>query len=215
MKLPRFLSGIKPSLLTLTIEGIAVGMTEFMMMGVLPDVAKSLSVSIPSAGHLISIYALGVVIGAPLMTEVAHFSGNMVTIIMIIAGLGMAAGNFAGGKLADRYSPLKTTANLLLSMIGALLIVSWVSAYQVPEILMTFITGGIAFAIIAPLQMLMIKAASGAEMLASSSIQASANMGNALGAYLGGLPIRQDMVTVLPSLWEQDWLLADLSSAWY
>ncbi len=59
---------MKPGLLTLTLGGMVVGMTEFMMMGVLPDVASSLSISIPSAGHLISIYALGVVIGAPLMT---------------------------------------------------------------------------------------------------------------------------------------------------
>ncbi|HEY0176235.1 MAG TPA: MFS transporter, partial [Pedobacter sp.] len=53
----------------------------------------------------------------------------------------------------------------------------------------TFITGGLAFAVIAPMQMLMIGAAKGAEMLASSSMQASANTGNALGAFLGGLPI--------------------------
>ena len=54
---------------------------------------------------------------------------------------------------------------------------------------MTFVTGAISFAVISPMQMLMINAAKGSEMLASSAIQASANMGNALGAYLGGLPI--------------------------
>jgi DHA1 family arabinose polymer transporter-like MFS transporter len=54
---------------------------------------------------------------------------------------------------------------------------------------MTFITGMIAFAVISPIQMLMIKAAKGSEMLASSAIQASSNVGNALGAFLGGLPI--------------------------
>lgn len=65
MKKAGLFSMIKPSLLTLTIGGFSIGMTEFMMMGVLPDVASSLQVSIPTAGHLISIYALGVVIGAP------------------------------------------------------------------------------------------------------------------------------------------------------
>src|ERR1700738_1659286 len=73
MKQEKYFMSMKLSLLTLTIGGIAVGMTEFMMMGVLPDVAKSLSISIPAAGHLISIYALGVVIGAPLM---AGLTGN-------------------------------------------------------------------------------------------------------------------------------------------
>jgi DHA1 family arabinose polymer transporter-like MFS transporter len=123
------------------------------------------------------------------MTEVAGFPANMITIIMIIAGIGMAAGNFLGGRLADKYSPLKTTGTLLLSMVLCLLVVSLVSRYKLPAILLTFVTGAIAFAVISPMQMLMIKAAKGSEMLASSAIQASANMGNALGAYLGGLPI--------------------------
>src|ERR1043165_8594099 len=70
MTTTQLLKGLKPSLLTLTIGGFSIGMTEFMMMGVLPDVSRTLNISIPSAGHLISIYALGVVIGAPLMTGI-------------------------------------------------------------------------------------------------------------------------------------------------
>lgn len=357
MKLLKLITNTKISLITLCLGGISLGMTEFMMMGVLPDVARTLSISIPSAGNLISIYALGVIIGAPvmvavlgkyppkkvliglmitvasgnilfsfaptyellliarflvglphgaffgigavvaskladpgseaksvsvmfagltianiigvplgtfighnvswrisfllvsvialitaasiklwlpvlpsqsetkfsdsvkvfkkpelwiiigisaigtgglfawisyiapLMTEVAHFSSNMITPIMVIAGIGMAAGNFAGGRLADKYSPLKTTTYLLIVMIITLILVALLSHIKIAAIVLTFITGALAFAVIAPLQMLMIGAAKGAEMLASSSMQASANTGNALGAFLGGLPI--------------------------
>lgn len=357
MKTSSLFATLRPSLLTLTMGGFSIGMTEFMMMGVLPDVSRTLAISIPSAGHLISIYALGVVIGAPLMTavtgkyspkhvliglmimcglfnglfaispnypllmasrffaglphgaffgmgavvasklaspgreartvsmmfagltvaniigvplgtyighnlswrlsfmiiaavafltalsirkwmpalkanatggllksvaafkkpepwliicvsaigtgglfawisyiaplmtEVAGFSANAITPIMIIAGLGMAVGNFAGGRLADKFSPLKTTSYLLLTMVVSLVIVGLVTQFKVPAIAMTFITGAIAFAVISPMQMLMIQAAKGSEMLASSAIQASSNMGNALGAFLGGLPI--------------------------
>ena len=63
------------------------------------------------------------------------------------------------------------------------------ATFKIAAIVMTFVTGAIAFAVIAPMQMLMIRTAKGAEMLASSTLQASANTGNALGAYLGGLPI--------------------------
>jgi DHA1 family arabinose polymer transporter-like MFS transporter len=126
---------------------------------------------------------------APLMTDVAGFSANNITIIMIIIGLGMACGNFVGGRLADRYSPIFTTGLLLLTMVLALLTLVLVIHFKVPTIVMIFLIGAIGFAVIAPLQMLIMQYAKGAEMLASSVLQATANIGNALGAFLGGLPI--------------------------
>src|SRR5690348_10560348 len=89
MKTSNLFSTLKPSLLTLTMGGFTIGMTEFMMMGVLPDVSRTLSISIPTAGHLISIYALGVVIGAPLMTAITgRFSPKHVLIgLMLMCGV--------------------------------------------------------------------------------------------------------------------------------
>jgi DHA1 family inner membrane transport protein len=55
------------ALLVLALSAFAIGTTEFVIMGLLPDVARSLAVSIPDAGWLISVYALGVAIGAPIM----------------------------------------------------------------------------------------------------------------------------------------------------
>lgn len=52
------------ALLALAVGAFGIGTTEFVMMGLLPDVADDLHISIPSAGHLVSAYALGVVIGA-------------------------------------------------------------------------------------------------------------------------------------------------------
>ncbi|MGZ4640877.1 MAG: MFS transporter [Blastococcus sp.] len=51
----------------LAVGGFAIGTTEFVTMGVLPDIAKGVGVDIPTAGHVISVYALGVVIGAPVI----------------------------------------------------------------------------------------------------------------------------------------------------
>jgi DHA1 family inner membrane transport protein len=56
------------ALLALAIGAFGIGTTEFLMMGLLPEVAAEFQISIPSAGHLISGYALGVVFGAPLLT---------------------------------------------------------------------------------------------------------------------------------------------------
>ncbi|EOD69346.1 MFS transporter [Amycolatopsis vancoresmycina] len=59
------------ALLALAIGAFGIGTTEFVMMGVLPQAAADFGVDIPAAGHLISAYALGVVVGAPLLTAVA------------------------------------------------------------------------------------------------------------------------------------------------
>src|SRR5690606_38961849 len=60
---------IKKSLLPLALGGFGIGMTEFVMMGILPDIANGLHISIPQAGYLITAYALGVVVGAPTLVS--------------------------------------------------------------------------------------------------------------------------------------------------
>src|SRR3954454_12593836 len=55
------------ALLALAMGGFAIGTTEFMAMGLLPQIADGVDVSIPTAGHLISAYAVGVVVGAPVL----------------------------------------------------------------------------------------------------------------------------------------------------
>lgn len=126
---------------------------------------------------------------APLMTEVAGFSSNSVTYIIMLAGLGMLCGNFIGGLLADKFSPAKACIALLITMALTLIVVHYVSFNPVLALVMTFITGAVAFALAAPIQMLMITSAKGSEMLAASASQASFNIGNALGAFFGGLPL--------------------------
>lgn len=59
--------GFLLAILALAAGGFAIGTTEFVTMGVLPQVADGIGVSIPTAGHVISAYALGVVVGAPVL----------------------------------------------------------------------------------------------------------------------------------------------------
>ncbi len=56
------------ALWALTLSAFAIGTTEFVIVGLIPTIAASLGVSVPSAGLLVSLYALGVAIGAPLLT---------------------------------------------------------------------------------------------------------------------------------------------------
>ena len=63
---------MKKSLMALASGTLGLGIAEFVMMGILPNVAHDLGISIPQAGHFISAYAIGVCVGAPLTVVVAR-----------------------------------------------------------------------------------------------------------------------------------------------
>ncbi|NIH85561.1 MFS transporter [Amycolatopsis granulosa] len=73
------------ALLALAVGAFGIGTTEFVMMGVLPQTAATFGVDIPAAGHLISAYALGVVVGAPLLTAVAVRLPRKIMLLAMIA----------------------------------------------------------------------------------------------------------------------------------
>ncbi|RYG75498.1 MFS transporter [bacterium] len=137
---------------------------------------------------------------SPLMTEVSGFSPKVVPYIMILVGLGMFCGNVVGGRLADRFLPLAACLTLLLAMAGTLLLVHFVSGNKVSSLMMTFVAGSCSMALGAPIQILMIQSSKGAEMLGASVTQAAFNVGNALGAFLGGIPVAMGYGYTSPSL---------------
>ncbi|MFJ3660677.1 MFS transporter [Streptomyces sp. NPDC090119] len=91
------------ALLALAVGAFGIGTTEFVMMGLLPDVAGDLHISIPTAGHLVSAYALGVVIGAPLLAAVTARMSRRTVLIGLMALF--VAGN-ALSALAPGYESL-------------------------------------------------------------------------------------------------------------
>lgn len=126
---------------------------------------------------------------APLITDVAGHSESIVSYAMILAGLGMVAGNFLGAKLAETFSPIYAVIIALVLMVIALISNTILAYDQIGVLIMTFILPVIAFCIATPIQMAVINSAKGSEMLGSSLNQSAFNMGNASGAYLAGLPI--------------------------
>lgn len=87
--------GLPGALWALTISAFGIGTTEFVIVGLLPTVASDLNISIPSAGLLVSLYAVGVAIGAPVLTALtAKVPRKMLLIslmILFIAGNGLAS----------------------------------------------------------------------------------------------------------------------------
>jgi DHA1 family inner membrane transport protein len=87
----------------LAMGGFAIGTTEFVTMGLLPEVAEGVRVSIPQAGHLISAYALGVVVGAPL---IAIFGARLPRRGLLVALMTAFALANTGSALAQGYDQL-------------------------------------------------------------------------------------------------------------
>jgi DHA1 family inner membrane transport protein len=93
------------ALLALAISAFGIGTTEFVIMGLLPEVATDFGVSIPSAGLLISGYALGVVVGAPVLTALAS---RVPRKIVLVALMGLFIAGNVLSALAPSYGLLMT-----------------------------------------------------------------------------------------------------------
>ena len=127
----------------------------------------------------------------PMLTNVSGFSAESITPLMILAGFGMVVGNLISGRLSDRYTPGKvgTTAQALICIM--LLLIFFLSPYKwAAALLMCLCTAGL-FAVSSPEQILIIRVSKGGEMLGAACVQVAFNLGNAIGAYAGGLAVNE------------------------
>jgi len=90
------------AVLALGVGGFSIGTGEFVIMGLLPEVARDIDVTIPQAGHVISAYALGVVVGAPVLAVLcANWSRRaLLMALMVVYALGNFASALAPGYLS-------------------------------------------------------------------------------------------------------------------
>lgn len=128
---------------------------------------------------------------APILTQVTGFSDAAVSPILLVFGGGLIIGNLFGGRLADRNLDRSILLTLLALSLSLL-----VMAFVLPEkgwmVAMVGLVGAAGFATVAPLQMRVLEKAEGAgQALASSFNIAAFNLGNAIGAWGGGLAIDQ------------------------
>ena len=229
-------------LLALAIAAFGIGTTEFVILGLLPEVAGDLSVSIPAAGMLVSAYALGVAVGGPLLAvatarwprkttltwlmvlfiignvgcalapsyawlmvacgrmftlftyitpilrDVTGVSPQNVSGVLLLCGVGLTIGNLLGGRLAD-WKLLPSLMGIFAVLAGVLAAFSFTSAWLWPAILTVVVWGMVSFAAGTPLQARVMSQAADAPSLASTLNIGAFNLGNAIGAWLGGAVI--------------------------
>lgn len=126
---------------------------------------------------------------SPLLTTEGGFAADVLPALMIAAGFGMVAGNLVSGRLCDRHRPSVVVASTISIGIVSLLLIFFLADYGWVSAALMIICTGCLFAVSSPQQYLILKYAPGGELLGGASIQMAFNMGNALGAFCGGLPI--------------------------
>jgi DHA1 family inner membrane transport protein len=126
----------------------------------------------------------------PLLTAVSGFADSAVSPILLVFGVGLIAGNLLGGRLADRrLMPALLATLVVLAVVLALM--SFALHSKTAAVLFVGLLGVAAFATVPPLQLRVLGEAEGGQNLASSLNIGAFNLGNAMGAWLGGVVIEQ------------------------
>lgn len=154
-----------------------------------PQVQLGLVMTVLGFGGIFAIFTFI----QPILIELAGFSEAAVSPVLLVFGAGLVVGNLLGGRWADRSLAPALIGTLVL-MTLAMFASGFAFHSQAGAVVAAFMLGAAAFATVAPLQMWVLQQAGGAgQGLASSLNIAAFNLGNALGAWLGGLVITQGL----------------------
>ncbi|WP_411069551.1 MFS transporter [Streptomyces sp. cmx-4-25] len=142
---------------------------------------------------LITVLAQGAVFTtstylAPLLRDVGHFAPAMVGVLLIVFGIGSVLGNILGGRAADA-NVMRGVLTAQAALLVSLLLFWAASPYQIPAVAALFLFGAAGFSIIPALQARILSVAAAAPALALSANVSAFNLGNGLGAWLGGTTI--------------------------
>jgi DHA1 family inner membrane transport protein len=159
-------------------------------MGVLrqPQVLLALAMTVLGFGGVFTVFTYI----APILQQQSHVSVGATGWVLILFGVGTTIGNMLGGRLAD-WRLMPSLAGVLVVLALILLAFAWTMHDTVAAIVTVFVWGVAAFATVAPLQMRVVQQASEGPHLASTLNIAAFNLGNAIGAFIGGAMINMNL----------------------
>ncbi|ADW69155.1 MFS transporter [Granulicella tundricola] len=147
-----------------------------------PQVQLVLTLSTLSSVALFCVFAYI----APILEAVTHLPPHIVSWVLVVFGVGITLGNLIGGRLSD-WKPMGVILGGMATLIVLFLLMPLTQPHAAAEIAMVFVWGFVHFGAGAPLQARIVDRAKGAPNLASTLNQGAFNLGNALGAAMGGL----------------------------
>ena len=152
-----------------------------------PQVQLALAMTVLGFGGLFTVFTYI----QPMLTQISGFPIASVSPILLVFGAGLSAGNLLGGRFADRNLRSALVATLGM-MIVVLLVMAPAMKLQPTAVIAVGLLGAASFATVAPLQLRVLQEAGTAgQTLASSLNIAAFNLGNAIGAWLGGWAIER------------------------
>ncbi len=128
---------------------------------------------------------------SPTMTQLAGVPERLMSLLIVLAGAGMFVGNLTGGRLSDRFGPCQTGRGLAMLMCVALILTALTAHLPFCSIPLMVLCTACLFAISLPQQVLMVKFSEGGELMGGAMIQIGFNLGNAIGAWAGGMTINE------------------------
>lgn len=142
---------------------------------------------------LVTVCGFGAMFGAftyiaPILTDLTGFAAGAVPWLLVLFGVGLFAGNLVGGRAADKALD-RTLLTLLASLVAVLVAFALTAHIPWAAAAALFLLGAVGFASVPGMQMRVLRFASSAPTLASGVNISAFNLGNAIGAWLGGLAI--------------------------
>ena len=130
---------------------------------------------------------------SPILTDFAGIPLGAVSAVMAAMGVCMVIANLVSGRLCDRYTPGKVAFVCQCLAVVVLLCIAGLGTNPYLCIICACIAAGLLFAISSPEQVSILRVAPGGLLLGASMVQAAFNLGNAMGAYVGGIPFDYGM----------------------